>query len=128
CHGLFARDVAATLDSTGVWMSCEGILASSSSGDAVSARVGVSFPSDASDRYTRTGYTSGISPLLKVTVGLLGASPRFAFRTTMKAPRIADELVDPNERPPSERDFHRAWKMDAAFDPDLARDVVNDEL
>jgi hypothetical protein len=88
-------------------------------------RVGVSYPPDLNSRYVSTGYKDYILPETTVTVGLLGATPRFELKAREKAASVADD-VDRylnNATVPSEIDFERAWKIMA-----LNEELLNDEL
>jgi hypothetical protein len=87
-------------------------------------RVGIACPPDLNSRYVSTGYKDYILPETTVTVGLLGATPRFELKAREKAASVADDV----ERylgvtAPSEIDFECAWNIS-----ELDEDLMNDEL
>jgi hypothetical protein len=77
--------------------------------------VRAAFPAAVNARYLRLGYKAAISAELAVTVGLRGASPRFALVPTARVRDIVDE-----DGTPTEGAFARGFTVDV--EPDLALD------
>jgi hypothetical protein len=114
-----------TINETGHSLTIEGTIAGRP--DTPTVRVGISYPESLSAQYISTGYHAFITPETTVTVGLLGATPRFELTARSKAAFVADDLENSlDTSPPTELDIKRAWNVE--LDAAMTADVMNDEL